>query len=75
MELCGWFWRLVLRIRLLEWVVRLLTKPMAPISMCVLMRARYAEQTLEQAVEDGVTQYAALEGRPRVLGAVAQNLD
>ena len=54
MELCGWFWRLVLRIRPLEWVVRLLTKPMAPISMCVLMRARYAEQTLEQAVEDGV---------------------
>ena len=44
----------------MEWVVRVLTKPMAPISMCVLMRARYAEQTLEQAVEDGITQYVII---------------
>jgi len=28
--LCGWFWRLVLRIRPLEWITRVMTKPMAP---------------------------------------------
>lgn len=58
--LCGWFWRLVLRIRPLEWIIRVMTKPMAPTAMCVVMRARYAEQALEQAVEDGITQYVII---------------
>ena len=59
-QLCGWFWRLVLRIRPLEWGLRVMTKPMAPTAMCVVMRARYAEQTLEQAVDDGITQYVII---------------
>ena len=58
--LCGWFWRLVLRIRPLEWIIQGMTKPVAPVSMCVLMRARYAEQALEKAVEDGITQYVII---------------
>ena len=58
--LCGSFWRLVLRIRPLEWIIRVMTKPMAPTAMCVVMRARYAEQALEQAVEDGITQYVII---------------
>ena len=59
-QLCGWFWRLVLRIRPLEWGLRVMTKPMAPTAMCVVMRARYAEQALEQAVDDGITQYVII---------------
>ena len=59
-QLCGSFWRLVLRIRPLEWVLRVMTKRMAATSMCVVMRARYAEQALEQAVADGITQYVII---------------
>ena len=58
--LCGWFWRLVLWIRPLEWIIAGLTKPMAPVAMCLVMRARYAEQALETAVEDGITQYVII---------------
>ena len=58
--LCGWFWRLVLWIRPLEWIIKGMTKPMAPTAMCVVMRARYAEQALEQAVKDGITQYVII---------------
>lgn len=58
--LCGPFWRLVLRVRPLEWIVRAMTRPMAPTGMCVVMRARYAEQALEQAVENGITQYVII---------------
>ena len=59
-DLCGGFWRLVLRIAPLEWVLRVMTKPMAPVSMCVLMRARYAEQALEEAIDAGITQYVII---------------
>ena len=59
-QLCGSFWRLVLRIRPLEWMLRVMTKRMAATSMCVVMRARYAEQALEQAVADGITQYVII---------------
>lgn len=58
--LCGWFWRLVLRIRPLEWLVTRVTRSTAPTAMCVLMRARYAEQALEQAVEARIAQYAII---------------
>ncbi len=58
--LCGWFWRLVLRISPLEWLVKRVTRPTAPTGLCVLMRARYAEQALERAVEDGIAQYAII---------------
>lgn len=58
--LCGRFWQSVLRIRPLEWFIRGVLKPIAPVSMCVLMRARYAEQTLETAIEAGITQYVII---------------
>ncbi|MCY4355025.1 MAG: class I SAM-dependent methyltransferase [Truepera sp.] len=58
--LCGRFWQLVLRIRPLEWFIRGVLRPIAPASMCVLMRARYAEQTLETAIEASITQYVII---------------
>ena len=58
--LCGRFWRLVLRIRPLEWLLKGMTHPTAPTAMCVVMRARYAEQALEKAVEEGITQYVII---------------
>ena len=59
--LCGRFWRLVLRIRPLEWfLTKGMMRPIRPVSMCVLMRARYAEQALETAVKDGITQYVII---------------
>ncbi len=58
--LCGWFWRLVLRIRALEWFVNRVTRPTVPTATCVLMRARYAEEALERAVADGIAQYAII---------------
>ena len=59
--LCGWFWRLVLRIRPLEWVlVKSVMRATGPVSLCILMRARYAEQALEAAVKEGITQYVII---------------
>ena len=59
--LCGWFWRLILRIRPLEWfITKGVLRPIRPVSMCVLMRARYAEQALETAIEHGITQYVII---------------
>ena len=58
--LCGRFWQSVLRIRPLERLIRGVLKPIEPVSMCVLMRARYAEQTLETAIEAGLTQYVII---------------
>ncbi len=58
--LCGGFWRLVLALRPLEWILARLTRPTAPVAMCVLMRARYAERVLERAVERGVVQYVII---------------
>ncbi len=59
--LCGRFLGLTLRIRPLEWlVVHGLLRHLEPVSLCVLMRARYAEQALEAAVADGITQYVVI---------------
>ena len=56
--LCGGRLRMVLRFRLLEWiVVERLLGDMKPVTMCILMRARYAEQALESAMARGVAQY------------------
>ena len=56
--LCGGPLRLVLRFRVLEWlVVERLLGDMKPVTTCVLMRARYAEQALESALARGVAQY------------------
>lgn len=43
-----------------ELLVRVLLRKVMPVSMCVLMRARYSEQALEAAVDGGVTQYAII---------------
>ncbi len=59
--LCGWFFGLVLRFRPLEYVVyKFVLKPVAPITMCVVMRARYAEQALERAVQQGIRRYVII---------------
>ena len=55
---CGGPLRLVLRFRVLEWlVVERLLGDMKPVTTCVLMRARCAEQALESALARGVAQY------------------
>ena len=57
-SLCGGTLRMIMRFRLAEWfLVERILGPLKPVSMCVLMRARYAEQALEAAMADGVTQY------------------
>ena len=59
--LCGWFWRLVVRIRPLYWIlIKGLLRAIEPVSLCVLLRARYAEQALEAAVEKGIDQYVIM---------------
>ncbi|MYC82235.1 MAG: class I SAM-dependent methyltransferase [Acidobacteria bacterium] len=59
--LCGWFWRLVVRVPLLSWiVVHGLLRAIEPVSLCVLLRGRYAEQALEAAVEKGIDQYVII---------------
>ena len=57
-QLCGGPLRMVLRFRLLQWiVVELLLGDLKPVTQCILMRARYAEQALESAMANGITQY------------------
>lgn len=59
--LCGWFWRLVVRLRPLYWIlIKGVLRAIEPVSLCVLLRARYAEQALEAAVEKGIDQYVIL---------------
>ena len=59
--LCGWFWRLVIRVRPLYWIlIKGVLRAIAPVSLCVLLRARYAEQALEAAVEKGIDQYVII---------------
>ncbi len=59
--LCGWFWRLVVRLRPLYWIlVKRVLRAIEPVSLCVLLRARYAEQALESAVERGIDQYVII---------------
>ena len=56
--LCGGPLQMVLRFRLLEWlIVERLLGALKPVVMCVLMRARYAEQALETSMAHGVAQY------------------
>lgn len=59
--LCGWFWRLVVRLRPLYWIlVKRILRAIEPVSLCVLLRARYAEQALESAVERDIHQYVII---------------
>ena len=59
--LCGWFFGLVLRFSPLEYLLnKLVLDAVKPTAMCVVMRARYAEQALERAVQQGVRQYVII---------------
>ena len=59
--LCGWFWRLVTDFPPLSWIViKGLLRAIEPVTLCVLLRARYAEQALESAVERGIDQYVII---------------
>ena len=59
--LCGWFFGLVLKFRPLEYLLnKLVLDAVKPTAMCVVMRARFAEQTLERAVQQGVGQYVII---------------
>jgi len=60
-ELCGWRLKLVHLIRPLEWLLfKVVLKPIVPSSMCVIMRARYAEESLEGLIDKGIRQYVIL---------------
>lgn len=53
--------RLVQFVKPLEWLLfQVVLAPLMPSSMCVLMRARYAEESLEPLVERGLGQYVIL---------------
>ena len=59
--LSGRVLNLVQILKPLEWLLfKFVLDPIMPSSMCVVMRARYAEQALEQAVDRGVRQYVIL---------------
>ena len=59
--LCGWFWRLVVRLPPLSWIlVKGVLRAIEPVTLCVLVRARYAERALEAAVEKGIDQYVII---------------
>ena len=60
-KLCGPVLGLALRFRPFEWLLfKVVLAPLMPVSMCVVMRARYAEQGLGRAVEEGVRHYVIL---------------
>ena len=59
--LCGRPLGITLRFRPLEWLVfKVILGPVLPAYVCVVMRARYAEEALERAVAEGVTQYVII---------------
>ena len=59
--LCGRPLQLVRLIRPLEWFLfKVVLNPILPSSMCVLMRARYAEDSLQRSIEEGIRQYVIL---------------
>ena len=60
-ELCGRALKLLHWMRPLEWLIfKFILRPIMPPSMCVLMRARYAEESLELAMQAGIRQYVIL---------------
>ncbi len=61
LALCGPRLRRLVRNRPAAWfVTRVLRRPMRPAMLGVLIRARYAEQALEEAIRDGITQYVII---------------
>ncbi len=60
-HLLGKRWRRIVTSRLLDWVLsKIIMNKLVPISMQQLTRARFAEETLEAAARNGVTQYVIL---------------
>ena len=60
-RLCGWVLQLALRFSPFEWLLfELALRPVMPVTMCVIMRARFAEDCLEEAVASGTRQYVIL---------------
>ncbi len=56
--LCGRLLGFAVRFRPLgRLLVRVVLARIMPVSMCVLMRARYAEQSLQRAIAEGASQY------------------
>lgn len=59
--LCGWHLRLLVRMRPVSWfLIDHALRDLRPSMLGVLIRARYAEQALEAAVRDGITQYVII---------------
>ncbi len=60
-HLLGKRWRRIVTSRLLDWVLsKIVMNKLVPISIQQLTRARFAEETLEAAARNGVTQYVIL---------------
>jgi len=60
-RLLGNRWRRIVTSRLLDWLFsKIVMKKLVPISIQQLTRARFAEESLEAAVRNGVTQYVIL---------------
>jgi len=60
-QLTSLCWRTIARNRTLSWVVvEKILKPIRPFTTVILGRARYAEELLEVAIENGVDQYVIL---------------
>ena len=61
LSLCGWHLRLLLRLRPVSWfLINHVLRDLRPTMLGVLIRARYAEQALEAAVADGISQYVII---------------
>ncbi len=61
LQFCNWFFRFLVRFRVLQLpIIKQYLDRIEPVSLCILMRARYADQALEQAIKDGISQYIIL---------------
>ena len=60
-RLCGRFLGVALVFPPLKWLLfDVYLRPLHPVTMCVVMRARFAEDALEQSVAEGVRQYVII---------------
>ena len=60
-KLCGIPLRIVIRVRPLEWLLfKVVLGSVMPVHVCVIMRAKFAEEALEKAIEGGVRQYVII---------------
>lgn len=60
-RLCGPHLRLAVRLRPIRYLLfRFLLRPVLPITMCIVMRARFTEEALTHAVGGGMRQYVII---------------